>query len=323
MDRKVKFLFSAFAAAALAAPCLAQERGAGLAALLGRAEPGLEARLAASPAESGGTPSMVSEEAHGSYVVSRSSSDEWTVIGKAGELELGRTPVVIPGSGFTVPTKLWDFSGGANFSRRLGDRRGWGFGAGVGSASDAPFRSLHETIFSAAARYELPSGERNSWVLLLNYSNNRTFLNNVPLPGVAYVVRDPASGLTAAFGFPFAMIRWKADEDWTLSASVFGGASWSLEADRRLRPATLYARLERQPRQWLRAERADDSNRLIEDEKDIRVGARAPLGARFGLDGAVGWSFDRRFSEARDANRSAPRFALRNAAIASVALSWR
>jgi len=323
MDRRVTFLFSAAVVLALAAPALAQERGAGLAALLGRAEPGVEARVTALPGESGGTPSVVSEEAHGSYVVSRSSSDEWTVLGKAGETELGRTPVVIPESGFTVPTKLWDLSAGANFSRRLGDRRGWGAGAGVGSASDVPFHSIHETSFSAAARYELPSGERNSWVFLLNYSNNRTFLNNVPLPGVAYVVRDPANGLTAAIGFPFAMIRWKADEDWTLSASVFGGANWTLEAARRVAPATLYARVEREPRQWLRAERSDNSNRLIYDEKDVRVGARAPLGGRFGIDGSLGWSFDRRFSEARDANRSAQRFALRNAAIASVALSWR
>ena len=79
--------------------------------------------------------------------------------------------------------------GQAAGTRSLGDRRGWGAGASVGSASDVPFHSIHETIFSAAARYEIPSKERNSWVFLLNYSNNRTFLNNVPLPGVALPMR--------------------------------------------------------------------------------------------------------------------------------------
>jgi hypothetical protein len=316
-------LLAVFAIAFLAASAAAQERGSGLAALLGRAEPGAEARVTALPGERGGTPGMIAEEARGSYVVSRSSSDEWTAIGKAGELELGRTPVVIPQSGFIVPAKLWDVSGGGNFSRRLGDRRGWGLGASVGSSSDVLFHSIHETNVSAAARWEMPSGERNSWLFLLNYSNNRTFLNNVPLPGFAYVLREPANGFTAVVGFPFALIRYAPDPDWTLSASVFGGANYSLEAARRMKPAIVYARLQREPRQWMRAGRADSSNRLIYDEKDVRLGARAPLGGRFGLDGSLGWSFDRRFSEARDANRSAPRFALRNAAVASVALSWR
>jgi hypothetical protein len=310
-------------AAALASPVRAQERGSGLAALLGRAEPGGETRVTVLPGAAGGTPSMVFEEARGSYVVARSSADEWTVIGKAGALELGRASVPIPQAPAAVPAKLWNVQGGANFSRHLGDRRGWGVGAGVGSASDVPFNSMHETDFSAAARYELPSRERNSWVLMLNYSNNRTFLNDVPLPGFAYVIRDPANGLTAAVGFPFALVRWKADEDWTLSASVFGGANYALEAARRIEAATLYARLQREPRQWLRAGRPDDNARLIYDEKDFRAGARAPLAAGLSLDGNLGWSFDRRFFEARDANRSAPKTSLRNAAIASVALSWR
>jgi hypothetical protein len=309
--------------AALSAPVRAQEHGAGLMAMLGRAEPGVETRVTALPGAAGGTPSMVGEDVRGSYVVARSSADEWTVIGKAGAVELGRTSIVIPQSGFAVPTKLWDMQAGANYSCRLGDRRGWGVGGGVGSASDVPFHSIHETNLSLAARYELPSRELNSWVFLLNYSNNRTFLNNIPLPGFAYVIREPDKGLTAAVGFPFALVRYKPDEDWTLSASLFGGSNYTVEAARRVKPVTLYARLAREPRQWLRAGRSDYSDRLIYDEKDARVGARAPLGAGLSLDGSLGWSFDRRFSEARDANRSAPRAALRNAAIASVALSWR
>ena len=309
--------------AALTSSARAQEHGAGLAALLGRAEPGVETRVTALPGAAGGTPSMVGESARGSYVVARSSASEWTVIGKAGAVELGRAPVVIPQTNFVVPTKLWDMQAGANYSRQLGDRRGWGVGGGVGSASDVPFHSIHETDLSLAARYELPSRERNSWILLLNYSNNRTFLNNVPLPGFAYVIREPDKGLTAVIGFPFALVRYKPDENWTLSASLFGGSNYTLEAARRVKPVTLYARLARDPQQWLRAGRSDYSNRLIYDEKDARLGARAPLGAGLSLDGSLGWSFDRRFSEARDANRSAPRAALRNAAIASVALSWR
>ncbi|MFI5346451.1 MAG: hypothetical protein ACHQ51_08760 [Elusimicrobiota bacterium] len=309
--------------ATLAVPAFAQEHGAGFAALLGRAEPGVETRATVLPGAAGGTPSMVSEEARASYVVARSSADEWTVLGKAGATELGRAPVVIPQSGFGVPTKLWNVQAGANYSRRLGDRRGWGVGAGAGSASDVLFHSIHETDLSLAARYELPSRERNSWVLLLNYSNNRTFLNNVPLPGFAYVMRDPDRGLTAVVGFPFALARWKPDENWSLSASVFGGSSYNLEAARRVRPATLYARLQREPQQWLRAGRADNAARLIYDEKDVRAGVRAPLGAGLSLDASAGWSFDRRFSEARDANRSALRAPLRNAAVIGAALSWR
>lgn len=249
----------------------------------------------------GGAPSILSREARGAYCVS-SGSDTWTTHARAGVTTLGQTAIVIPQTGLAVPQKLWDLDVGESFSHQLGDRERWGASAGVGSASDVLFHSRHETNVSVSANAELPSGERNSWLLFLSYSTNRVFLNSVPLPGFAYVWRGDR--FEAVAGFPFATARWRPDDDWTLSAGLFGGARWWLESERRAGPVRVYARLERQPRQWMPVNRQDYSDRLVFDEKLARLGARTPLGRGLLLDLSGGRAFGRAFYEGLDALRS-------------------
>jgi hypothetical protein len=60
----------------------------------------------------------------------------------------------------------------------------------LGSSSDVPFGSFGEVSGAVSAYYMKPSGDRAAWIFMLNYANDRLFLNNVPLPGVAYTSRS-------------------------------------------------------------------------------------------------------------------------------------
>ncbi|MDE2490533.1 MAG: hypothetical protein KGM24_06770 [Elusimicrobia bacterium] len=317
-----RLLLAATLVLAAAASASAQESGEGLSRFLGVGGDRGSYGASVMPAGSG-APSVFEQEASGSAVAVRRGSDTWSVSGGAGETSLSRS-LAIPGSPLAVPRDLWDVRAGAGFSRGLGDRRGWGASLALGSASDELFHSMRETSLSATARWQLPSGARDSWILLLNYSNNRTFLNGAPLPGAAYVARSADDRLFAVVGFPFVILRVRPDPRTTLSFRLFGGSSYALEAARRLGRVSAYARLERAPRQWLVADRSDAKDRLIFDQKAALLGARGRLPLGLAADAALGRTFDRRFYVARDAGRAVgDRAALANGWLIRASLTKR
>ncbi len=77
-----------------------------------------------------------------------------------------------------------------------------GFNISYGSASDRPFRRVSND--TASANYVHQFNEK--WWMLVNWSNNRTFLNNVPLPGVFYVAKMSRQE-TLLYGLPVFMWR--------------------------------------------------------------------------------------------------------------------
>ena len=317
-------LISTALVAWMAVAAAAQEYGAGFARFLGYNED--RARYSDTEQLGDRAPFLWRQEAEVSETVYRSTTTSWAVNGRAGELALGSPAVVLPQNGALVPQKLWNASAGAGYTRELGERSRWGATASFGSASDRLFLSWREDQVLASVYYQMPSLDHNSWIFLLNYSNNRPFANNVPLPGVAYVIDAPAHQLNAIIGFPFAFVRWKPQPEWTFSAGLFGGASYFLEASRRIdQRVSAFARFERTPLQWLRAGRSSDTDRLIFDSKSALAGIRAALGRRFSLEASAGRAFDRRFFEARDAGHSGgvTRAALSNATVLQSSLTWR
>jgi len=305
-----------------AAAARAQDRSEGMGFLSGAGD-SARYSFTLNPAEPG-APKMAWHHASGSMAVLQSGSDTWSISGRASELELSRSPVV-PQTALVVPAKLWDIQAGGAFSRRTGDRRDWGVNAGLGSASDEPFRSIHETEARAAAYREFPSRERNSWMLFLAYSNNRSFLNNIPFPGAAYVFREPIPGLQASVGLPFARVSYQPGKDWRASFSIFGPNNISVEGARRLvSESWVYSRFERSPSQWLRADREQRTDRLVFDHQEARVGLRGVAGKGFSADISAGRDFRRRFYESREASRSGvPKAELSDAWTGSLRLSWR
>ena len=166
----------------------------------------------------------------------------------------------------------------------------------VGSDSDHPFYSLHETVFSGTVNYRIPSGVHNAWILSLNYSNNRYFSNSVPLPGVGYYFQAYDNRLQGVVGFPFVSLRYRPTSDWNAQVSIFGPRNVNAEILRRIYgPLSAYTSFQWGSQEWLIADRSDNSDRLFFNRKRAALGLRANLSHGWVFDVSGGRQFDQRF----------------------------
>jgi hypothetical protein len=248
-------------------------------------------------------PRILYEDLRGTAAVAKSDKETWSVFGRASLFDLSQAPV-IPTLNLAVPTDLYTVQAGGAFSHEQSDRRGWGARVSVGSASDHLFDTIHETEFQGSVQYELPSGEHNAWFLLAQYSNNRTFLNNVPIPGFAYLWNRPDDHFRAIVGFPFIAIFYDP-APWSFRATFFGPAQQHLEVVRKLiGPLSAFAAYDHSPLSWLRMQRDNHANRLIYNQQKGLGGLRCALGRHGFFELAGGYSFQRQFYESKDATHA-------------------
>src|SRR4029077_5173237 len=168
-----------------------------------------------------GTPIITEHRENGQFIVSKNEKETWTVRERFSVLHLS-APVVIPQTNLSIPTQLWSLEGGFGYGRHLANGRSLGASYMTGSDSDRLFYTIHEPVFQANVSYRIPSGDRNAWLLFLSYSNNRHFLNNIPLPGFGYYFALPNRHLKGIIGFPFASLLYTPVERWSATASIFG-----------------------------------------------------------------------------------------------------
>ncbi|MBI5542410.1 MAG: hypothetical protein HY901_00865, partial [Deltaproteobacteria bacterium] len=126
------------------------------------------------------------------------------------------TGAMLPDTGQAFPDELWDVDFGT--AARLKLENDWIAGGDLrlGSASDRPFGSIHETSINANAHLRVPWRESFAWVFLLNYSNLREVLPNVPLPGVA-LAYEPGPHFQLLAGLPLS-VRWAPTDALEFSA---------------------------------------------------------------------------------------------------------
>jgi hypothetical protein len=249
-------------------------------------------------------PIITDSRLRANILVFKNDINTWTIHDRLGYFDMTESPMV-PQTGLAIPTSLWSIETGATWKHNLGGGRSLSLDVGVGSDSDVPFHSINETILRTSASYRLPSGERNAWLFMLSYSNNRSFANNVPLPGVAYSFRTADNRFRGMIGFPFASVTYQPVQRWSVDASLFGPTVYHLETDIRLvGPVKLYGEFGRNQQMWLRANRDDNSNRLVFDEKKLGGGFRSPLTSCLSLDLSAGREFNRRFYENHEATNS-------------------
>ncbi len=58
-------------------------------------------------------------------------------------------------------------------------------------------------------------------MLFLNYANDRALLNNIPLPGVAYLLVQDRTWV-AFIGLPFAFVTWRPDPQFEADLALSG-----------------------------------------------------------------------------------------------------
>lgn len=234
-----------------------------------------------------------------SVPVYRDDHRAWTLFGGVGMTELD-TDARLPDTFERLPDTLWDIRVGASYRQELENDWTLGLMASVGSPSDKPFASAAEIAVNANGYLRIPDGERNAWLVLVNFANNRDFLPNVPLPGVAYHY-TPNEDFSLMAGVPLVALRWKPAEKWSLEASYF--IPRNVHAMLNYRPVEavrLFARFDWTNQRFFRHDRPDNDDRFFYFEKRVEAGVRWDINDRVSLEAAGGWAFDRFWFEGED-----------------------
>ncbi len=219
----------------------------------------------------------------------RGSESGWAFTGRAQRVSLGNT-LKLPASGTRIPKEFGSADFGLSWSHE--DLAGNKTGAGVtyGDAGTRLFSGDNPAVISATGFIERKKAD-HSWLYFLSYSNNRTVLNNIPIPGIAYAISRTT--YSALFGLPFAFVNWRPDP-WMLTAmlSPFGA---SLEGAHRFwGPLQSFANLNWSPKSYANLVKKSD-DRLLYDKKEAGAGLRLMLGKLGSVSAAYVYAFDRRF----------------------------
>ena len=179
---------------------------------------------------------------------------------------------IFPNTGESFPEYLADVEVGLAYKERISGSRIWGVNVKVGSPSDRPFASIHEVAVNGSVFLRLPVGERDAWLLFLNYSNTREDLQHIPLPGIAYVHR-PSEDFWAGIGVPLVFVKYKPSARLTLRASyimlrnVHAQASYEL-----LEGLSVYGGFDWDSDVFFRHDRGDNDDRLFYYKKSLSGG---------------------------------------------------
>ncbi len=190
---------------------------------------------------------------------------------------------------------FYDVQVGASYTHLLDGGRSWSVAANFGSPSDKPFKDSNVNTIGARAFYSFPSTAISSWLILVDYSNNRPILNGIPIPGFAYSY-FPSKTFRGTFGLPFASIYWEFVEKWSLT--FFTVMPWIAKAQigyRLVEGLQLQSGFDFSQLVFLKHGRQNSKERIFYDEKKVFFGARQFFRKSISADLETGYSFGRRF----------------------------
>lgn len=190
-------------------------------------------------------------------------------------------------------SELYDLRMGLTYTKALSETRLWSVQTRYGSASDRPFADSTVDTLGVTGFYSFSNDETSRWLLLVDYSNNRPILNNLPLPGFAYFY-NPSKEFRGVFGAPFASINWSFTE--TLSLDLFTIVPWVLKGSVNYKInefAKAYVGIDFSQVTYYLYGRENLKERLFYDEKKIFVGAKSPLSRSIFAELEIGQAFDR------------------------------
>lgn len=125
----------------------------------------------------------------------------------------------IPVNPLTTSTDFYDQQFGFKMSYKEDQDHSWHVSTAYGSASDKTFESGDVSTLSMTLVRKKIVSPMSSWNFFLNYSNNRHFLNNIPLPGLAYSFASNDRRQGWVLGFPFCLYWARPTEK--VSTSLF------------------------------------------------------------------------------------------------------
>lgn len=226
----------------------------------------------------------------------KTETESWTVSTLAHWLDLSPDQEEVP--------DLYQFDVGLTYTKMVDGGNMWAVNGNFGSASDQPFENSSVDTLSANYFYLSPKSGTESWLYLVNYSNNRPILNNIPIPGFAYIY-TPSKAFRGTFGIPFASMKWDFAEKWTWN--FFYLIPWVIKTsvDYSIAgPVKIYTGLDFSQSTYYLVGRKDLKERLFYDEKKVFIGIKAPLSQSYLAELDCGYAFDRRYFSAEEYKRS-------------------
>ncbi len=210
------------------------------------------------------------------------------------------TEMILPDTGRDFPQDLYDLQFGFDYNQEFDN--GWTFGSilSTGSASDKLFDTSDEFMVKYTGYLTVPSLQQNRWIFLLNYSNNRSFLNNIPIPGMGYLW-NYSEDYQFLLGFPFLGLRANPVERVKFTFSYIPVRNIVTELSYQVcDPVELFTNFTMREQHYLLSGRRDDDDRLFFYEKRASAGFRYAVCEYFAMELSGGFAFDRYFFEGED-----------------------
>jgi hypothetical protein len=137
--------------------------------------------------------------------------------------------------------------------------------------------------------------------IAIDYNGNRSFMPDVPLPGIVWTRKIPEQDLKVSLGFPFAYGRWRPYQPLLLEVNFtfpdFVGARVSYDL---VEGVGLFGSLSQRTDAWNSDDLEDDNDRIFFEQTTAEFGARFSVYDNFVLLIAGGYAFKQEFSTGFD-----------------------
>lgn len=225
-----------------------------------------------------------------------SQSTDVFITGEYSEFNLGTSQLNVGPDASEIDGSLQSAMGGLGFKWTDFDDSSFLMAVEYGSSSDRLFGESKNNVLQGILAYSLSPEIDSQWVFLINYSNNRTYLNNIPIPTFAYVYR-PSEKTSITMGLPFFSINHFDFPNLTYALFLSpGGGGYDLGVGV-LGPLQIFNSFSYKIDAYFHENRTDVNTRLFVEEKSVEVGLRSPLSRSLSLMISYGFAFDRFYYE--------------------------
>lgn len=203
-------------------------------------------------------------------------------------------------SNSALPRQLVDQS--IAIARPIGKFGDWivGLSIGVGYAGPTPFGDGNAWYGKSTLAVFRELSDTSAIVFGLDYDRNRTFLPDIPLPGVAYTRRiDPT--LLVVVGLPLTSLEWKPDDRLRVELSYYPLDEFEATVGYRLIDhLELFGSIQRYRHGFFIDGLNDNKDRLLFEQRRAEVGLSWQPRDQFRLSVAGGYAWGGEFSTGFD-----------------------
>ncbi len=169
---------------------------------------------------------------------------------------------------------------------------------GAGYSSTWPFKNTSGIYGIGHLTFDRAIDDRNSILLAVDYEGNGGLLPDIPLPGFAWIYREPKLNVMA--GFPLSTMDWRPTQKWEFSARYAVPYSFDLDAEYRvMKNFGFYANAANFFQGFVKWD-GDITNRQFEQMRRIEMGVRFIHGKWIDASVGIGYAFDQTISSGFD-----------------------